>query len=264
MAIVDAFDRASLGANWTTPGVPGNPASWDGTVEIIGAQGAVQPSAAAVTAGDTCIALYTGAGELSDNQYAEVELVGDFDFNPGYTSVPYDDYGEIGVLLNAPDPAGVLSTTNIMALRMRAVDYAYYSAYYVDRHLYIDLVSYAGGVSGANRTFINSQSYFNYLDFFTDTRIPAGTKIALQRREKTYTALLYSPDTGEWYKLFEHYSTLGASGGYPGIYLYTFQSQAEAQLTNFRAGGDGDIFPDGSPGVKSGLNRTLQRDPGDI
>ena len=261
MAVTDDFDRATLGANWTTPGIPGTPTYWDGSVEIMASPyGAAQPELAAIAGGDYCIALYTGDGEFSTNQYAELELVGDFDFE-SYTAV-YNDYGSVGLLLNAPDPAGAAGTINTTLLRMHAFNYSAYGSYYYDKHLYVDLVSYVGGVALENREWIQppgGQFLWDYNEFFTDLRIPSGTKVALQRRNNIYTVHLYSPDTSQWYKLFDAESDRGGSSGYPGIYVTSYNGQENARITNFRAGGDGDVFPDGSPGTASGLSRTISR-----
>ena len=253
MAILDAFDRASLGANWVEPTKLINP---DGPLTMIAGLDGVEMTPAQVNSGYS-VGIYIGQEFDFDKQYAEVEYFDEVVF-PSYTGFKAN-YGSIDIALNVP-LAAVGSK--------RFVEFGFWpnmytsGAYY--RTIYWQIKSF--GDSGVGSQNWEAYGYVVPETFFTSDRIPVGTKTRLERIGNTYYAFLYSPDTGRWYLLGSATPATVAlyTDGYPGIRLYSQQLASDARATNFRAGTNGDDFlirgPTHKPGVKDKSNNRNMRE----
>ena len=221
--VIDDFDRASLGANWITPGNPSV-----GALQISSGQGTIQ--LAAVPTNGT--ALYNGSGEFSHNQWAEIE-VGDA-IHHGYGStVPY--YANMANL--SPMLHGVDGSRKAVWAGIGAVYYNFTTNGPLS--IWISQQDAAGANVAYTGVFYQMETFFpSSLD-----KIPVGARVRIESVDDVLYAFLWSPELGQWFKVIETplHSSFAAVDGRPGIRILSVADNIDdAQISQFAAGQDAD------------------------
>lgn len=224
MGVLDRFDRATLGANWSTPTF--NPASWS-ALEIAPEQGAVQLSAGA-GGSQYCSGIYIGQTFNPRLQYAEITVLVEQDFS-SYSAF-YNPYNYYAVSLNVLESSSGIYHAAGVAIGGQV----YYTS--------LDDLTWAISIKLDNGSFSPTryaQDYISHEELFPlGPRIPVGTKLRAERIGDTYYFCVYSPDLAAW-KFVGSYTDTGPliDDGYPGFEIYADDDDG-AKVTDFRAGDD--------------------------
>jgi len=250
MAILDKFDRVSLGANWESPAFPAGVGDF-AYVMSAGSDSIEVPPAAIST--DYTSGIYIGQEFTYNKQFAEIELITSHDFSDqaGYLA----DYAPPVVILNLSKRATGKRACALFTFYANL--YYYYNTTYPydqDGPLYFH-IAFLSDPTGQNFKLFR---FIQWEGLFNTTVVPAGTRLRLERIGNTFYALLWSPDTESWHCLGSVYDdTLVNDPTYPGYRMYTTQTVEDTKSTNFRAGSSGDDFIIQGPSYKPGHQDTF-------
>lgn len=225
-AIVDRFDRASLGANWESPAVD----AAAGALTMLTGEDGVQMEAAKVGVRESS-GIYIGEEFNPQYQYAELEILVNYDLEQDPSVYVYPE-AVYYLTLNCPTIAQAAGDDR------RAVMFLESNLYYPS---YGEMHVYMYVKDDANNQYATLNQYLQVEDYFGSDRIPPGAKLRMERILNAYHGYIFSPDRNRWY----HIGTIEDDAieatnydGYPGAWLYAPTSEETAKFTNFKAGDD--------------------------